>query len=198
VLLIDCAIDRLRSAVGTVLLIDCAIDRLHSAVGTVLLIDCAIDRLRSSVGTVLLIDCAIDRLRSAVDVRSTHRHLATGRIIRCTDNRRFFFCSGAGGSIAFADPVNGLSIAILKADYTETRLGMEVQYSTILTHHTDCTHCILFSLYSLYSLCTALCTVYCTHYTHYTRLGMEVAERLIRVIRNHAPRPSPMRLHGAA
>jgi hypothetical protein len=35
-------------------------------------------------------------------------------------------CSGAGGSIAFADPANGLSIAILKADYTETRLGMEV------------------------------------------------------------------------
>lgn len=51
-------------------------------------------------------------------------------------------CSGAGGSVAFADPVNGLGIAVLKADYTETRLGMAV------------------------------------------------AERLIRVIRNHAPRPA--------
>ena len=35
-------------------------------------------------------------------------------------------CSGAGGSLAFADPVSGLSLAVLKSDYVETRLGMDV------------------------------------------------------------------------
>ena len=35
-------------------------------------------------------------------------------------------CSGAGGNIAFADPASGLSLSVLKSDYVETRLGMEV------------------------------------------------------------------------
>ena len=46
-------------------------------------------------------------------------------------------CSGAGGNIAFADPVSGLSLVVLKSDYTETRLGMTVaeRIAAVLREH---------------------------------------------------------------
>ena len=35
-------------------------------------------------------------------------------------------CAGAGGSVAFADPISGVSVAILKSDYLESRFGLAV------------------------------------------------------------------------
>eukprot|EP00802_Teleaulax_amphioxeia_P016829 Tamp_16959.p1 GENE.Tamp_16959~~Tamp_16959.p1 ORF type:complete len:435 (+),score=54.17 Tamp_16959:3-1307(+) len=52
-------------------------------------------------------------------------------------------CAGAGGSVAFADPVSGLSVAILKADYLESRLGLTVAERILhcIRQHLPRAHC---------------------------------------------------------